>query len=66
MVRRLDATLKVPAGSYTDVLVTEEWTPLEPDVIELKFYAKGVGLIEERQILGGDELVRLVKIVPPA
>jgi hypothetical protein len=59
MVRRLGAKLKVPAGSYGDVLVTEEWTPLEPDIIELKYYAKGIGVIEERQILGGDELVQL-------
>jgi len=65
MVRRLDAKLKVPAGSYGDVLVTEEWTPLEPDVIELKYYAKGTGVIEERQILGGDELVQLRKMTPP-
>ena len=65
MVRRLDAKLKVPTGSYAVVLVTEEWTPLEPDVIELKYYAKGVGVIEERQILGGDELVQLRKMNPP-
>ena len=65
MVRRLDAKLKVPAGSFGDVLVTEEWTPLEPDVIELKYYAKGTGVIEERQILGGDELVQLRKMTPP-
>ena len=64
MVRRLDAKLKVPAGSFGDVLVTEEWTPLEPDVIELKYYAKGTGVIEERQILGGDELVQLRKMTP--
>jgi hypothetical protein len=64
LVRRLDATLKVPAGSYKDVLVTEEWTPLEPDVIELKYYARGIGVIEERQILGGNELVLLVKMTP--
>jgi len=65
MVRRLDAKLKVPAGSFGDVLVTEEWTPLEPDIIELKYYAKGTGVIEERQILGGDELVQLRKMTPP-
>jgi hypothetical protein len=65
MVRRLDAKLKVPAGSYGDVLVTEEWTPLEPDIIELKYYAKGIGVIEERQILGGDELVQLRTMRPP-
>ena len=56
--------VKVPAGSYDDVLVTEEWTPLEPDVIELKYYAKGIGVVEERQIFGGTELVKLTKVTP--
>ena len=34
-------------------------------MIELKFYAKGTGVIEERQILGGDELVQLRTMTPP-
>ena len=63
LVRRLDA--KVPTGSYDKVLVTEEWTPLEPDVYELKYYARGVGVIEERQIAGGNELVQLTKMTKP-
>ncbi len=65
LVRHGGAKLKVPAGSYGDVLVIEEWTPLEPDVIELKFYARGVGVIQEKGILGSDEVVQLTRIVPP-
>ena len=65
LVRRGGTKLKVPAGSYDDVLVTEEWSPLEPDVIELKYYAPGVGVIAERGIFGSDELVQLTKIAPP-
>jgi hypothetical protein len=64
LVRHIEPSLKVPAGSYQNVLVTEEWTPLEPDVIELKYYAKGIGVVEERQIFGGDELVKLTKVTP--
>jgi hypothetical protein len=66
LVRRLGTKLKVPAGSYDDVLVTEEWSPLEPDIIELKYYARGVGVIAERGIFGSKELVQLVKVTPPA
>jgi hypothetical protein len=65
LVRQGGTKLKVPAGSYDDVLVTEEWTPLEPAVIELKYYARGVGVIEERGIFGSDELVQLIRIKPP-
>ena len=28
-------------GTYEDVVVTEDWTPLEPEVIENKWYAPG-------------------------
>ena len=64
LVRYDNGSINVPAGSYENVLVTEEWTPLEPKVIELKYYAKGIGVVEERQILGGTELVKLTKVTP--
>jgi hypothetical protein len=64
LVRYAGGTIKVPAGQYKDLLVTEEWTPLEPDVIELKYYARGIGVVAERQIFGGDEFVQLVKVTP--
>ena len=41
------------------VLVTEEWTPLEPDVIDHKVYARGVGTILEQTVHGGDERLEL-------
>ena len=41
------------SASYDDVVVTEDWTPLEPEVVEEKSYAPGVGLILERTIAGG-------------
>jgi hypothetical protein len=39
----LDAQAEVPAGHYKNVLMTEDFSPLEPKVSELKFYAKGSG-----------------------
>jgi hypothetical protein len=64
LVRQANGSITVPAGSYENVLVTEEWTPLEPNVIELKYYAKGIGVVAERQIFGGKDLVELVKVTP--
>ncbi len=57
-----EPSVTVPAGTYANVLVTEEDTPLEPDVLEQKVYASGVGLVEERTIKGGSGLVRLTEI----
>jgi hypothetical protein len=55
-----DQTVKVPAGSYSGVLVTAEWTPLEPSVLSEKAYAKGIGEIREADVEGGDEKLELV------
>ncbi len=40
-------TLKVPTGSYRRVLHTTNSTPVEPDILENKFYARGVGPVAE-------------------
>jgi hypothetical protein len=63
-VTALSGNVTVPAGKYGDVLVTEEWTPLEPDVRERKTYARGIGLVESRTIKGDPEVVRLESIKP--
>jgi hypothetical protein len=50
-----------PAGSWSgdDVLVTDEWTPLEPGIRERKTYVRGVGVVEIRTVEGGDEVTTL-------
>ncbi len=60
-VTAITGNVSVPAGSWSgaDVLVTEEWTPLEPDVRERKTYARGYGVVEIRVIKGGDEVTTL-------
>ena len=50
----LDETVKTPAGEFSGVLKVAETTPLEPGVRELKYYARGVGLVM-------DGTLRLVK-----
>jgi hypothetical protein len=56
----LDARVQVPFGSFDGLLQTEDTTPLEPDVVEHKFYAKGVGPILAIAVSGGgrEELLR--------
>ena len=59
-VLSVDATASVPAGSYTGVLQTKETTPLEPSLLENKYYARGVGPVLTVDVAGGggrDELV---------
>ena len=36
---------KVPTGSYDALVMTKETTPLEPGVLERKYYARGIGLV---------------------
>jgi hypothetical protein len=52
----------VPAGMYGDVLVTEDSTPLEPDVVEHKYYAKGVGPIRADTVSGGTSREELLEV----
>lgn len=53
----------VPAGTFTNCLKSEETTPLEPDALEDKFYAPGVGNVLTVDETTGErcELVRIVK-----
>jgi hypothetical protein len=46
----LDEQLKVPAGNFSQVLKVEETTPLEPREKEFKYYARGVGLLQDQEL----------------
>jgi hypothetical protein len=55
------ATVRVPFATFTRrALRTREWTPLEPGVRDAKWYVKGVGLVKEATLKGGDERAELV------
>jgi hypothetical protein len=43
----VDETVVIDFGTYNGCLKTEDWTPIEPDGIEHKFYAPAVGLVLE-------------------
>jgi hypothetical protein len=59
-VVRLGASETVPFRSFDGLLVTQDWTPLEPEVVEEKYYAKGVGLVLETTVRGGSDRNELV------
>jgi hypothetical protein len=63
-VTGVGGSITVPLGTFTDILVTEEWTPLEPDVRERKTYVPGIGVAETRGIKGGDDVTQIVDMKP--
>jgi hypothetical protein len=63
-VVRTDASVTVKAGRYDKVVVTKEWTPLEPKVVEEKSYAPTVGFVFKRQAAGGTGQLELVTFTP--
>ena len=59
-VLSLDQRREVAYGTYDDLLLTEETSPLEPGLVERRYYARGVGLILEETVTGGAQIVELV------
>jgi hypothetical protein len=57
----LSGRVTTPAASCTNCLVTGDFSTLEPDLNERKFYARGIGFIFERDQNTG-ETVELVEI----
>ncbi len=51
---------EVPAGHYEDVLMTKDLNPLEPKVLEFKFYARGVGPVLATSVSGGSDREELL------
>jgi hypothetical protein len=52
-VLSLDMRAKVPFGVFDHLLTTRDRTPLEPNVTEHKFYARGVGPVLAMTVSGG-------------
>jgi hypothetical protein len=62
----LSASVRTPAVISNFALLTREWTPLEPGVVDHKIYAKGIGTALEETVKGGDERNELVAVKPPS
>ena len=61
-VVRLDGTATVPYGTFKDLLVTKDFTPLDPSFVENKYYASGIGVVFEHAVKGASEVLRLVSV----
>lgn len=59
----LDGAIHTPYGFFDDLLVTKEWTPLEPGVVEFKGFAKGIGFVYSEMTQGGHETFTLARIL---
>jgi len=60
----LNEKATVPFGAFEHVLMTRDSTPLEPKVLEHKFYARGIGPVLAVTVSGEsgrEELVRFVR-----
>jgi hypothetical protein len=60
MVLSLHSSVSVPYISTSRALLTKEWTPLEPGVIDHKYYVRGVGTVLEQTAKGPLERNELV------
>ena len=59
-VLSVDEQAQVPFGHFTGALLTKDLTPLEPDLVEYKLYARGVGPVLTLDVSGAagrEELV---------
>jgi hypothetical protein len=54
-----------PAGT-PNTLLTQEWTPLEPGVLDHKMYVRGIGTVLEQTAKGGNERNELVSVTRSA
>lgn len=61
-VLSLGARIKVPYIASSHALLTKETTPLEPGVVDHKYYVRGIGNVKEQTVKGGTELLELVAV----
>jgi len=58
----LSGTVVGGQPNVKNVLLTEEWTPLEPGTLDHKMYVRGVGNVFEQTVKGGNERAELVAV----
>src|SRR5919108_3396203 len=58
----LGALAKVPYGRFDHALQTRNFSGIEPDVVEEKFYVRGVGVVLEITVSGGSDRAELLRV----
>jgi hypothetical protein len=61
----LNASVKTPFVSSNEALKTEEFSLLEPDVLDNKYYVRNIGLVREQTVVGGSDFLELVSVTGP-
>ena len=64
-IMSLDEQAQVPFGHFDNVLLTKDFTPLEPKVLEYKLYAEGVGPVLVLGVSGGSDREELLRFRAP-
>ena len=59
----LNETVIVPYGSFNKCIKTKDWTPLEPDVVEYKYYSTVTGSVVLETEVGSKTRVELIEII---
>jgi hypothetical protein len=59
-VLAMNQQAEVPFGHFRNVILTEDYTPVEPNVLELKMYAPGIGQVLAQTVSGGSEREELI------
>ena len=63
-INSTNATVVVPYGTFTHCVETEEWSDVEPGIVEYKFYAKNVGVVRSVSVVGEEDDSKLVSVSP--
>jgi hypothetical protein len=58
----LNEQVKTPGATSDQAMLTMEWTPLEPNVIDHKYYVQGIGTVLEQTAKGPLERNTLVSV----
>ena len=61
-IMSLDEQAQVPFGHFRNVLLTKDFSPLEPKVLEYKLYAEGVGPVLALGVSGGSDREELLRL----
>lgn len=62
-VLSVNESITVPGGSFTSVVQTFDFSSLDPNIQAHKFYAPGIGVIKEVDLLTGEEVL-LIEFTP--
>lgn len=57
--------VRTPMRRFRHVVRSLEWSRLEPGVVSVKYYARGVGIVREKDLSGGNEVFDVVSVDRP-